>query len=112
MEEIRTHEWFMKNLPADLMRDNAMDQFGAPDQPTQSVDEIMQIIAEATIPPVGANNLNQYLTGSMDMEDDMDEDLLSDCDLDIDRSREWQVGEFVHCWLCADDVKVRDQQTA
>ena len=88
MEEIRTHEWFMKNLPADLMRENTMDQFGGPDQPTQSVDEIMQIIAEATIPPAGANNLNQYLTGSLDIDDDMDEDLESDPDLDIDSSGE------------------------
>ena len=88
MDEIKNHEWFLKNLPADLTKDDAMDQFGGPDQPTQSVDEIMQIIAEATIPPVGANNLNQYLTGSLDMDDDMDEDLLSDCDLDIDSSGE------------------------
>lgn len=88
MDEIRTHEWFMRNLPGDLIKDNAMDQFGTPDQPTQSVDEIMQIIAEATIPPAGANNLNQYLTGSLDIDDDMDEDLESDPDLDIDSSGE------------------------
>ncbi|KAJ0834458.1 putative protein kinase CAMK-OST1L family [Helianthus annuus] len=88
MDEIKTHEWFVKNLPAELMKDNAMDQFDGPDQPTQSVDEIMQIIAEATIPPAGANNLNQYLTGSLDIDDDMDEDLESDGDLDIDSSGE------------------------
>ncbi|KVI01986.1 Protein kinase, ATP binding site-containing protein [Cynara cardunculus var. scolymus] len=88
MDEIRNHEWFMRNLPRDLMKENAMDQFGGPDQPSQSIDEIMQIIAEATIPPAGAHNLNQYLTGSLDIDDDMDEDLESDPDLDIDSSGE------------------------
>nr|XP_043627875.1 serine/threonine-protein kinase SRK2E-like isoform X2 [Erigeron canadensis] len=88
MDEIRSHEWFTRNLPGDLINDNAMDQFGGPDQPTQSVDEIMQIIAEATIPPAGAHNLNQYFTGSLDIDDDMDEDLESDPDLDIDSSGE------------------------
>ncbi|KAK1423847.1 hypothetical protein QVD17_19156 [Tagetes erecta] len=88
MDEIKSDNWFVRNLPAELIKDNAMDQFGGPDQPTQSVDEIMQIIAEATIPPAGATNLNQYLTGSLDMDDDMDEDLDSDADLDIDSSGE------------------------
>ncbi|KAJ0785315.1 putative protein kinase CAMK-OST1L family [Helianthus annuus] len=53
MDEIRNHEWFTKNLPGDLVNENAVDQFGGTDQPTQSVDEIMQIIAEATIPAAG-----------------------------------------------------------
>ncbi|TQD75022.1 hypothetical protein C1H46_039441 [Malus baccata] len=53
---IRNHEWFLKNLPADLMVENTMNnQFEEPDQPMQSLDEIMQIIAEATIPAAGAN---------------------------------------------------------
>ncbi|CAI9265666.1 unnamed protein product [Lactuca saligna] len=88
MDEIRNHEWFLKNLPSELTKENSMDQFCGPDEQSQSVDEIMQIIAEATIPPVGANNLNQYLTGSLDIDDDMDEDLESDPDLDIDSSGE------------------------
>ncbi|KVI10744.1 Protein kinase, ATP binding site-containing protein [Cynara cardunculus var. scolymus] len=88
MDEIRSHEWFLRKLPAELMKDNALEQFGGADEPSQSVDEIMQIIAEATIPAAGANNLNQYLTGSLDIDDDMDEDLESDPDLDIDSSGE------------------------
>lgn len=63
------------------------NQFEEPDQPMQSDDEIMQIITEATIPPAGTN-INQYLTGSLDIDDDMDEDLESDPDLDIDSSGE------------------------
>ena len=87
--EIRDHEWFLKNLPADLMDERTMNnQFEEPDQPTQSIDEIMQIIAEATIPAAGTPSLNQYLTGSLDIDDDMEEDLETDPDLDIDSSGE------------------------
>lgn len=86
--EIRNHEWFLKNLPADLMDENTTDnQFEELDQPMQSIDEIMQIIAEATIPAAGTCGINQYLTGSLDIDDDMD-DLESDPDLDVDSSGE------------------------
>ncbi|KAF8410000.1 hypothetical protein HHK36_002520 [Tetracentron sinense] len=86
--EIKNHEWFVKNLPADLMDDNTMsNQFDEPDQPMQSIDEIMQIIAEATIPATGTRGVNQYLMDSLDFYDDM-EDLESDLDLDVDSSGE------------------------
>ncbi|CAH8379955.1 unnamed protein product [Eruca vesicaria subsp. sativa] len=89
--EIRNHEWFLKNLPADLMNDDTMNsQFDETDQPCQSIEEIMQIIAEATVPAAGTQSLNHYLTGSLDLDDDdMEEDLESDLDdLDIDSSGE------------------------
>ncbi|GKV21258.1 hypothetical protein SLEP1_g31254 [Rubroshorea leprosula] len=86
--EIRTHEWFLKNLPTDLMDENTMNnQFEEPDQPMQSIEEIMRIITEATIPAAGTNNLNNYLGDSLDIDDDM-EDLESDPELDIDSSGE------------------------
>lgn len=86
--EIRNHEWFLKNLPADLMEENVMNnQFQEPDQPMQRMEDIMRIISEATIPAVGSSTLNHYLTGSLDL-DDMEEDLDSDPDLDIDSSGE------------------------
>lgn len=79
----------MRNLPADLMVDNTMNnQFEEPEQPMQSIDEIMQIIAEATIPAAGTPSLNQYLNGSLDIDDEMDEDGETDPDLDIDSSGE------------------------
>ncbi|KAJ1398409.1 Serine-threonine/tyrosine-protein kinase, catalytic domain [Sesbania bispinosa] len=87
--EIKIHEWFLKNLPADLMDGNTMNnQFEEPDQPMQSDEEIMKIITEATIPAAGTQSLNQYLTGSLDIDDDMEEDLDTDPDLDIDSSGE------------------------
>lgn len=91
MGEIKTHEWFVKNLTADLMDEERMinnQVFQEPDQPMQSVDTIMQIISEATIPPAGLYDLDM-------MEDDLDLDLglLDDFDsdreeLDIDSSGE------------------------
>ncbi|KAF9620439.1 hypothetical protein IFM89_012616 [Coptis chinensis] len=88
MNEIRSHDWFLKNLPADLMDENPMSsQFVEPDQPMQSVDEIMQIIAEATIPAPGTRSLSHCLAGDLDFDDDMD-DLETDPDLDVDSSGE------------------------
>ncbi|XP_074564235.1 serine/threonine-protein kinase SAPK10-like [Curcuma longa] len=87
--DIRNHGWFLKNLPADLMDDTTMsNQYEEPDQPMQSSDEIMQILAEATIPAVGTSGLNQHLFGSLDLDDDDMESFDSDPDLDIESSGE------------------------
>uniref|UniRef100_A0A0D9VWC8 non-specific serine/threonine protein kinase n=1 Tax=Leersia perrieri TaxID=77586 RepID=A0A0D9VWC8_9ORYZ len=86
--EIRNHPWFLKNLPADLMDDSTMSkQYEEPEQPMQSMDEIMQILAEATIPPAGSGGINQFLNDGLDLDDDM-EDLDSDPDLDVESSGE------------------------
>jgi len=86
--EIRNHEWFLKNLPADLVdaADTISNESDDPDQPSQSIDEIMRIIAEARIPAPGSG-LSQYFGDSFEL-DDMD--LENDADLDGDSS-----GEFV-----------------
>ncbi|XP_031482692.1 serine/threonine-protein kinase SAPK10-like [Nymphaea colorata] len=84
--EIQYHEWFLKNLPEDLMQENTMN-FEEPDQPMQSVDEIMQILAEATIPAANTH-IGQFFPGSFDLDDDEMDDLDSDPDLDIDSSGE------------------------
>ncbi|CAJ1932795.1 unnamed protein product [Sphenostylis stenocarpa] len=90
ISEIQSHEWFLTNLPADLMLNNTIsNQFEEPHQPMQSIEEITQIINEATISGAKTQSLNEYLTGSMDMDDDdMDEDEETDPDLDIDSSGE------------------------
>ncbi|GKU94677.1 hypothetical protein SLEP1_g8133 [Rubroshorea leprosula] len=86
--EIRNHEWFLRNLPEDLVMDeNRMgNHFEESDQPHQSVDTIMQIISEATIPAVGAHSLDHYMTDILD-DEDMD-DLDSESELDVDSSGE------------------------
>ncbi|RZS00095.1 hypothetical protein BHM03_00029734 [Ensete ventricosum] len=57
-----------------------------------SIEDIMHILEEATIPGAGAHGLNQHLMGSLDIDDYDDdddmEDLDSDLDLDIDSSGE------------------------
>lgn len=63
------------------------NQFDDSDQPMQSIDAIMQIISEATIPPVRSKTLNHYMPENGEMDDDM-EDLGSESDLDIDSSGE------------------------
>jgi serine/threonine-protein kinase SRK2 len=83
MSEISNHEWFLKNLPSDFMDEKMMsNQYEEPDQPIQSIDEIMHIISEATIPPFGLYNF--------DLDDDDMDDLDSnpDFDLDVDSSGE------------------------
>ncbi|KAI4997916.1 hypothetical protein ZWY2020_053258 [Hordeum vulgare] len=85
--EIRNHPWFLKNLPADLVDDSTMSsQYEEPEQPMQTMDEIMQILAEATIPAAGSR-INQFLNDGLDLDDDMD-DLDSDADLDVESSGE------------------------
>ncbi|XP_062215194.1 serine/threonine-protein kinase SAPK10-like [Phragmites australis] len=85
--EITNHPWFIKNLPADLMDDSTMsNQYEEPEQPMQSMDEIMQILAKATVPAAGSR-INQFLNDGLDLDDDM-EDLDSDADLDLESSGE------------------------
>ncbi|XP_050127211.1 serine/threonine-protein kinase SRK2I-like isoform X1 [Malus sylvestris] len=83
--EIKNHSWFLKNLPADLMDES--NQFEEPDQPMQSLDAIMHIIEEATIPAAGTLGLGSYMMDNLDMDDDMD-DLDSESELDVDSSGE------------------------
>lgn len=93
--EIKKHEWFIKNFPTDLMDENTMgSQFQEPEQPMQSIDTIMQIISEATIPAAGSAALNHFLSDSLDMDEDIDD--LSDSEIDIDSS-----GEIVYAmwWI-------------
>eukprot|EP00249_Psilotum_nudum_P014734 c24975_g1_i2 orf=298-1374(+) len=84
--EIQKHAWFLKHFSADLV-DGASSTFEFDDQPSQSADEIMRIIAEARIPAPGLGLGSYFDDTSLDF-DDMD--LENDSDLDVDSS-----GEFV-----------------
>ncbi|KVI02663.1 Protein kinase, ATP binding site-containing protein [Cynara cardunculus var. scolymus] len=93
MAEIKAHEWFLKNLTADQMEEEKMIKslFEEPDQPMQSVNAIMQIISEATIPPVGHYDLEM-----MDDDLDLDLDLLDDFDSDCEEPNIDSSGEVVY----------------
>ncbi|XP_020234468.1 serine/threonine-protein kinase SRK2I [Cajanus cajan] len=86
MSEIWNHEWFLKNLPADLMDEKIMsNQFEEPDQPMQSIDTIMQIISEATVPAAGTYTFDQFMGESIyDLESESD----AESELAIDSSGE------------------------
>ncbi|KAG9451434.1 hypothetical protein H6P81_011399 [Aristolochia fimbriata] len=95
--EIKTHPWFLKNLPLEFMEGNdwSLEENDA-DSSSQSMDDITAIIQEARKPAevpkiVGGH----FIGGSVDL-DDMDAD--ADCD-DIDMS-----GDFV----CALSYKIND----
>ncbi|KAI3978394.1 hypothetical protein MKX01_013192 [Papaver californicum] len=71
--EIKRHPWFLKNLPRELVeveKSNYHYQTVDHHQPTQSVEEIMQIIQEARTPGEDLNSQNQTIVGMVDPEDD------------------------------------------
>lgn len=70
------------------MDDTISKEYEEPEQPMQSIDEIMRILEEATIPADGSWSLSQYPTGSMDIYDGMEEEQESDPELDADSSGE------------------------
>eukprot|EP00850_Spirogloea_muscicola_P007124 SM000035S13104 [mRNA] locus=s35:402779:404908:+ [translate_table: standard] len=82
MPEIRAHEWFLKNLPADLLAETDPSyNYDDSAYPSQDLDEIMRILQEARAPAAGTQ------LGRFRSEVDIDE-----LDNDID---DLDSGEFV-----------------
>ncbi|XP_068467388.1 serine/threonine-protein kinase SRK2I-like isoform X4 [Phaseolus vulgaris] len=76
-----------EDLPPYLMDENIMGkQFVESDQPMQSIDTIMQIISEATVPAAGIYSLDQFMADNI-IDYDMDESD-SDFEQDVDSSGE------------------------
>lgn len=82
--EIRSHPWFLKNLPVELMEGGSWQSQDV-NNPSQTMEEVQFIIQEAMktteVPKVGEFSMG----GSMDLDD-----LDADTDLDVDTS-----GDFV-----------------
>ncbi|MBA0612815.1 hypothetical protein Godav_013366 [Gossypium davidsonii] len=82
--EIRSHPWFLKNLPIELMEGGSWQSQDV-NNPSQTIEEVQFIIQEAMktteVPKVGEFSMG----GSMDLDD-----LDADTDLDVDTS-----GDFV-----------------
>lgn len=77
IEDIKTHPWFVRNLPPELRDDGAAAATAIP-PPPQTVEEIKKIVEEArlkthTVPHVGSKAFNE--------EEYMDSDLLEDEEL-------------------------------
>eukprot|EP00850_Spirogloea_muscicola_P012989 SM000086S23041 [mRNA] locus=s86:203523:205684:- [translate_table: standard] len=71
--EIRAHEWFLKNLPANLLAESDPSYVhDDPAHPPQDIDSITRILQEARAPGAGAQ-VGRFL-GEADM-DELDNDL-------------------------------------
>jgi len=74
--EIKMHPWFLKNLPLEFM-DEGEGVLQDDSCETQSIEEILSIIQEARKPGEGPRVGEQFVGGSMDLDD-------IDADADID----------------------------
>lgn len=75
--EIQKHPWFLKNLPIEFMEDgdgNNM-QSHTEDDNGQSIEEILSIIQEARKPGEGPRLGEQFIGGSMNLDEISDTDI-------------------------------------
>ncbi|XP_052308660.1 serine/threonine-protein kinase SAPK2 isoform X3 [Populus trichocarpa] len=73
--EIKNHPWFLKNLPIELMEGGSW-QSNDVNNPSQSVEEVLSIIQEASKPVFLSKGEEHLLGSSMDLDDlDADADL-------------------------------------
>lgn len=76
--EIKSHPWFLKNLPIELMEGGSW-QSNDVNNPSQGIEEVLSIIQEARKPPNVPNSMVGGLLGggsSMELDElDADADL-------------------------------------
>ncbi|XP_022155553.1 serine/threonine-protein kinase SAPK3-like [Momordica charantia] len=84
IQEIKQLPWFFKNLPKELIEiEKTNFKHQEHNQPSQSVDEIMQIVQEARTPGEGAKAGDQAMAGGSGL-DDLDADIDSEVDVSGD----------------------------
>lgn len=66
--EIKSYPWFLKNLPIEFTDEVSYNGNGV-HNPSQSIDEVMAIIQEARTPAEAPKMGDQFIDGSMDLED-------------------------------------------
>ncbi|KAH7277026.1 hypothetical protein KP509_39G030600 [Ceratopteris richardii] len=82
ISEIKKHPWFLKNLPKDLLEGSETTyNHDDPNEPLQSIPEIMRIVNEAKVPGTKSSIASDY-------PDELDLDV--DTDVDVETS-----GDFV-----------------
>ncbi|KAL2477601.1 Serine/threonine-protein kinase SRK2B [Forsythia ovata] len=85
IKEIKSHPWFLKNLPRELM-DAAQAvyyQKGNPTYSIQSVEEIMKIVEVAKAPPQASRSIGGFGWGGEE-DEDKDEDVEEEDEEDDD----------------------------
>ncbi|XP_077233236.1 serine/threonine-protein kinase SRK2A-like isoform X1 [Tasmannia lanceolata] len=76
IKEIKSHPWFLKNLPRELT-ETAQAIYYQTDNPSfslQSVDDIMKILSDARTPPPSSRSIGGFGWGGEDEEEDKDEE--------------------------------------
>lgn len=86
--EIKKHPWFLKNLPIEFMEgeEASLEMINADDYSTQSIEEALAVIQEAT------NTSDCLKTDGLMFEESMD---LDDIDTDEDIDEVETSGDFV-----------------
>ncbi|KAK1555146.1 hypothetical protein Q3G72_022472 [Acer saccharum] len=73
ISEIKNHPWFLRNLPVEMMEGGSW-QSNDVNNPSQSLEEVMSIIQEASKPGLASRVEGNLLGSSMDL-DDLDADI-------------------------------------
>lgn len=73
--EIKTHPWFLRNLPVEMTDGYQSSMQSDTSSPLQSVEEITAILQEARKPPEGPSLGSRHLVGGSTDLDDMDADM-------------------------------------
>lgn len=76
IQEIKNHPWFLTNLPIELTEGGSW-QSNDVNNPSQSMEEVLAIIQEASKPVEASRNEGHLLGTSVDL-DDLDADDLDD----------------------------------
>ncbi|MBA0745963.1 hypothetical protein Gogos_008520 [Gossypium gossypioides] len=71
--EIKSHPWFLKNLPMELKEGGNWESHDV-NNPSQSLEEVQSIIQEAMKTTEVPKGGELFLGGSMDLDDDLDGD--------------------------------------
>ncbi|KAH7851764.1 hypothetical protein Vadar_016269 [Vaccinium darrowii] len=73
--EIEKHPWFLKNLPIELTKEGEANlQMSNDINPSQSIEEVLAIIKEASKSTTSTKGGENYVGGSIDFDDIIDDD--------------------------------------
>jgi len=75
ISEIEKHPWFLKNLPIELTEEGEANlQMSSDINPSQSIEEVLAIIKEASKSTTSTKGGENYVGGSIDFNDIIDDD--------------------------------------
>lgn len=91
IKEIKSHPWFLKNLPRELTEANQAVYYQR-DNPSlsslQSIDEIMKIVSEARKPPMSSRPIAGFRWGGEEDGDKEDDEVIEEEDEEVEEEEE------------------------